>query len=666
MKRKLLWMIALVMASTATFAQVAVNIDGALPDNSAMLDVKSTTQGALIPRMTAIQRDAIASPAKGLLIYCTTNDRMYYNRGKSTSPSWVMVSPWVNAGTDLNYILGNIGIGEQDPAYPINFASTLGDKISLYGATANHYGLGIQGGQLQIYSDASTSDITFGYGSSTAFTETVRIKGNGNVGFGVTTPGYPLTFAPTYGDKICLTGLPGLAYGLGAQDGEMQLFTPNKDITFGTKTGSTFLERVRMKNSGFVGIGITAPAYRLDVSGDVNITGLYRVNGVPISTGGSGTCLWTATGSNIYYNSGTVMVGSTVAPANTKFFVSSDATGTNNNVLGIKNYGKGENTVTGYWGDFEGKGDATDVRGVDLNIHGHGALHGMHVVMNDETNANSSLDGVVLKLNGSNNNTQKSGISVELYTPANSSSSAYSGLCYGIQTQVNSNRSDAYGAYFQGTVNDLGTAALLGGWSAYGVRAKATNLNYLGNPTAKAYAVYGEVDWMGSVNPPVLPPVPGTYYAGFFDGDVHYTGSLTWGIILPTSVAQNRNPIENVLDKIKRMNPVSFTYDKQALPQMNLASGRHFGFVDPDLENVFPEVVKNETFPEKYDAKGKKIYDAVHYKGVSYIEIIPILTAGIKEQQAIIEKQGNTISAQQQQIDELTGRIAAIEKMLHK
>lgn len=44
-----------------------------------------------------------------------------------------------------------------------------------------------------------------------------------------------------------------------------------------------------MPNSGqAVGINNTAPAYMLDVVGDINITGVYRVNGVPISTGGGG------------------------------------------------------------------------------------------------------------------------------------------------------------------------------------------------------------------------------------------------------------------------------------------------------------------------------------------------------------------------------------------
>ncbi len=48
-----------------------VGIGTVTPATSAALDVTSTSQGLLPPRMTKIQRDAISSPALGLMIYCT-------------------------------------------------------------------------------------------------------------------------------------------------------------------------------------------------------------------------------------------------------------------------------------------------------------------------------------------------------------------------------------------------------------------------------------------------------------------------------------------------------------------------------------------------------------------------------------------------------------------
>jgi hypothetical protein len=74
---------------------------------------------------------------------------------------------------------GNIGIGQNNPGFPLNFANTLGDKISLWGNTGSHYGFGVQGGTLQIHAGVASDDIALGYGNSAAFTEKFRFKGNG-------------------------------------------------------------------------------------------------------------------------------------------------------------------------------------------------------------------------------------------------------------------------------------------------------------------------------------------------------------------------------------------------------------------------------------------------------------------------------------------------------
>jgi trimeric autotransporter adhesin len=81
---KTLAFLFIMLLSTAVFAQMAVNTDGSLPDNSAMLDIKSTAKGMLIPRMTLVQRNAITAPAAGLLVFQTDNTSgFYYNSGTS-------------------------------------------------------------------------------------------------------------------------------------------------------------------------------------------------------------------------------------------------------------------------------------------------------------------------------------------------------------------------------------------------------------------------------------------------------------------------------------------------------------------------------------------------------------------------------------------------------
>lgn len=52
-----------------------VGINTSSPEASAQLDVSSTTRGFLPPRMTTTQRDAIASPPNGLMLYNTTTNK---------------------------------------------------------------------------------------------------------------------------------------------------------------------------------------------------------------------------------------------------------------------------------------------------------------------------------------------------------------------------------------------------------------------------------------------------------------------------------------------------------------------------------------------------------------------------------------------------------------
>ncbi len=74
----------LLIAFSSSAQNTAINLTGAAPDASAMLDVSSTTSGFLIPHLTSAERAAIPSPSQGLIIYNkTTNYLNIYN----TAPS---------------------------------------------------------------------------------------------------------------------------------------------------------------------------------------------------------------------------------------------------------------------------------------------------------------------------------------------------------------------------------------------------------------------------------------------------------------------------------------------------------------------------------------------------------------------------------------------------
>jgi uncharacterized coiled-coil protein SlyX len=78
MKKFTLILLLLWSFNEAIAQGIAVNNDGTDPALSSMLDVKSTTKGLLLPRMTFAQRNAIASPAQGLIIYQTDSISGFY------------------------------------------------------------------------------------------------------------------------------------------------------------------------------------------------------------------------------------------------------------------------------------------------------------------------------------------------------------------------------------------------------------------------------------------------------------------------------------------------------------------------------------------------------------------------------------------------------------
>ncbi len=74
MKRTVIFLFLFLITGMGVFAQVGINTDNSAPDPSAGLDVKFNNKGVLLPRITYIERNAIVSPAEGLMVYCTNCD----------------------------------------------------------------------------------------------------------------------------------------------------------------------------------------------------------------------------------------------------------------------------------------------------------------------------------------------------------------------------------------------------------------------------------------------------------------------------------------------------------------------------------------------------------------------------------------------------------------
>ena len=197
------------------------------------------------------------------------------------------IGVWTPNGPNINRTSGNVGIGQPSPGFPLNFSSTVGNKISLYGNSGNHYGLGLQNNLVQIYAGDSSGDVGFGYGSSTAFTETMRIKGNGNLGIGTNSPASKLHIS---GGSAIIdsdgstsvavlrgggTGKVDLAVAGGA--GSYSSSAATNDGVLRAMTGKLHLQTgagaaaITVDAANKVGMGTISPRNKLDIRGKLSL-----------------------------------------------------------------------------------------------------------------------------------------------------------------------------------------------------------------------------------------------------------------------------------------------------------------------------------------------------------------------------------------------------------
>ncbi len=119
-----------VFITQTVFSQVAVNSSGNAADASAMLDVSSTSKGMLVPRMTTSQRNAISSPATGLLVYDTDENNFYFYDGSK----WTLIE----SGTE-KWTFSNNKITAADTTYRVGVGTTTPSGIFEV-ATVKHDG----------------------------------------------------------------------------------------------------------------------------------------------------------------------------------------------------------------------------------------------------------------------------------------------------------------------------------------------------------------------------------------------------------------------------------------------------------------------------------------------------------------------------------------------
>jgi hypothetical protein len=274
--------------------------------------------------MTKTQRDSIASPATGLLIFQTNSTPGFYDfngtawaavspKGVNTTLSNLVSPTAVNQsllpGTNNTIDLGSgtqawrngffgtsVGIGTATPHAPFQLGNAVVNRKIVLFETANNdnqfYGFGINNLMLRYQVDGPGAVHAFYAGSSASTSvELMRIQGNGNVGIGTTAPDAPLQFANTLVNrKIVLYETANddnnfFGFGINGSALRYQVgLTSSDHVFYASTSASSSVELMRIKGTGNVGIASAAPTNKLDIGDYSNNADTYL--GIKTTGGG--------------------------------------------------------------------------------------------------------------------------------------------------------------------------------------------------------------------------------------------------------------------------------------------------------------------------------------------------------------------------------------------
>lgn len=225
--KKIMYTVAILTLGYVANAQVGIGTTTPAP--SSMLDITSTTQGLLKPRMTTAQRIAIATPAKGLEVFdITTNSPWHFD-----GTVWVTPSQDLRLVGTSNHITQDAGIGSN--------GTSVGTGIYNIGIGRDVLSNNTDGGFNTALGDQALVNNTAGYNNSAI--------GNGAL-FSNTTGQSNTAIGGSLPNNI--DGSRNVAIGMNAMNNNI---SGENNTSIGTNSGTT----IQGNNNIAIGYGANVP-----------------------------------------------------------------------------------------------------------------------------------------------------------------------------------------------------------------------------------------------------------------------------------------------------------------------------------------------------------------------------------------------------------------------
>lgn len=295
MKRILFILVSLMFISFSNnvlHAQnIGINADGSTPDINAMLDIKASNKGLLIPRTSTTSRTAIPA-TKGLLVYDTTLASFWYNDGAN----WQQISNGSELDGTLNYLpkftgintIGNSQIIDNGLSISMGFYSTatgngsfaegiyanatgensiaLGQNVTASGPNSVVFGYVSKADGRYSFSAGydnvanNESSVAMGAGVKSSGVASVAL-GNGSVasGYTSTATGFQTTaaadFSTAMGNNTTAGGKNSFVWGLNSNTSGANSIVLGTNLFDGGHKGNAMLGDTDPWNAGSVGSG---------------------------------------------------------------------------------------------------------------------------------------------------------------------------------------------------------------------------------------------------------------------------------------------------------------------------------------------------------------------------------------------------------------------------